>query len=245
MKITDVIKKCDKELVFELYSRLFLDYKDYDEITSNEMIEEISNFYSNPNNIINICTTKELKILKKILNKEITYQNYQNNYWEIRELNNKFLVFLDKEITIPKEFISQIEEALNSIDFPKINHKDELNEILIGIVKSFASIPLPLFLNISSTFLNKDEQYILNHINTDKLFQYYVYLDTDYIEEINEEYNTLIYQDYFKYLEDIDNNKLPCIVHFIINKSYKHFVVLYKIDNKKKKVILNKNKYLK
>ena len=39
-------------------------------------------------------------------------------------------------------------------------------------------------------------------------------------------------------LEDIDNNKLPCIVHFIINKSYKHFVVLYKIDNKKKKVIL-------
>lgn len=39
-------------------------------------------------------------------------------------------------------------------------------------------------------------------------------------------------------LEDIDLNKLPCIVHFIINKRYKHFVVLYKIDKNKKKVTL-------
>lgn len=39
-------------------------------------------------------------------------------------------------------------------------------------------------------------------------------------------------------LEDIDQNKLPCIAHFIINKSYKHFVVLYKIDKAKKKVTL-------
>ncbi len=34
-------------------------------------------------------------------------------------------------------------------------------------------------------------------------------------------------------LEDINVNNLPCIVHFIVNKSYKHFVVLYKINVKK------------
>jgi len=39
-------------------------------------------------------------------------------------------------------------------------------------------------------------------------------------------------------LENIDVNNLPCIVHFIINKSYKHFVVLYQINKKKKQVIL-------
>ena len=39
-------------------------------------------------------------------------------------------------------------------------------------------------------------------------------------------------------LEDIDINKLPCIAHFIINKSYKHFVVLYKIDKNKKLVTI-------
>lgn len=39
-------------------------------------------------------------------------------------------------------------------------------------------------------------------------------------------------------LENIDINKLPCIAHFIVNKSYKHFVVLYKVDKIKKKVTL-------
>ena len=39
-------------------------------------------------------------------------------------------------------------------------------------------------------------------------------------------------------LEDIDVNNLPCIVHFIVNKNYKHFVVLYEIDIKKQQVTL-------
>ena len=39
-------------------------------------------------------------------------------------------------------------------------------------------------------------------------------------------------------LEDISKDNLPCIVHFIINKNYKHFTVIYKIDKQKKKVIL-------
>ena len=39
-------------------------------------------------------------------------------------------------------------------------------------------------------------------------------------------------------LENIDVNNLPCIVHFIVNKSYKHFVVLYEIDKKRQKVVL-------
>ena len=39
-------------------------------------------------------------------------------------------------------------------------------------------------------------------------------------------------------LENIDVNNLPCIVHFIVNKSYKHFVVLYQINKKKNLVTL-------
>ena len=39
-------------------------------------------------------------------------------------------------------------------------------------------------------------------------------------------------------LEDIKVNNLPCIVHFIVNKSYKHFVVLYQINQKKQQVVL-------
>jgi len=39
-------------------------------------------------------------------------------------------------------------------------------------------------------------------------------------------------------LENIDVNNLPCVVHFIVNKSYHHFVVLYQIIKKKKQVVL-------
>ena len=39
-------------------------------------------------------------------------------------------------------------------------------------------------------------------------------------------------------LKEIDVNNLPCIVHFIVNKNYKHFVVLYEINKKKNTVTL-------
>ena len=39
-------------------------------------------------------------------------------------------------------------------------------------------------------------------------------------------------------LEEIDVNNLPCIAHFTVNKNYKHFVVLYEINMKKKQVTL-------
>ena len=39
-------------------------------------------------------------------------------------------------------------------------------------------------------------------------------------------------------LEDVEEVNLPCIAHFIINKSYKHFVVLYQIHSKKKQVTI-------
>jgi len=39
-------------------------------------------------------------------------------------------------------------------------------------------------------------------------------------------------------LEELNVNNLPCIVHFIVNKNYKHFVVLYEINMKKHEVTL-------
>lgn len=39
-------------------------------------------------------------------------------------------------------------------------------------------------------------------------------------------------------IEEINVNNLPCIVHFIVKKSYHHFVVLYSVNKKKRQVIL-------
>lgn len=37
---------------------------------------------------------------------------------------------------------------------------------------------------------------------------------------------------------DIDNSKLPCIAHVVLKKSYYHFIVIYKINKKKKELLI-------
>ena len=39
-------------------------------------------------------------------------------------------------------------------------------------------------------------------------------------------------------IEDFDLNDLPCIAHVIIDNKYQHFIVIYKIDKKKQKLII-------
>lgn len=39
-------------------------------------------------------------------------------------------------------------------------------------------------------------------------------------------------------IENIDVNNLPCIAHLVINKSYRHFVVIYKINKVKKQILI-------
>lgn len=39
-------------------------------------------------------------------------------------------------------------------------------------------------------------------------------------------------------IEDLDSSDLPCIAHVVINDSYQHFIVIYKNDKKKKKLVI-------
>lgn len=39
-------------------------------------------------------------------------------------------------------------------------------------------------------------------------------------------------------IEEIEVNNLPCIAHIIVNKNYKHFVVIYQIKKEKKQIVL-------
>ena len=39
-------------------------------------------------------------------------------------------------------------------------------------------------------------------------------------------------------INDLNVNNLPCIAHFIVNKNYKHFVVIYEIDNKNNSITI-------
>ena len=39
-------------------------------------------------------------------------------------------------------------------------------------------------------------------------------------------------------ISDLDESNSPCIAHVVIKKSYQHFIVIYKVDKKKKKLLI-------
>ena len=102
MKMYDEIKYLNKEYVYEMYIRIVEEYKDYDKITKVKMLDAIYNVYSDYNNIIDICTTRELKYLKLVLdsdilkNKELKINFFDEKYnWERDNLCHKFLLNCD------------------------------------------------------------------------------------------------------------------------------------------------------
>mgnify|MGYP003312668131 CR=1 FL=1 len=70
MKMLERIKDYKKEYVYKVYIQIVEEIKEYDKITKTKMLEEIYKVYKN--NIKDICTTKELEYLKKVLGNKLT-----------------------------------------------------------------------------------------------------------------------------------------------------------------------------
>ena len=103
-----------KEYVFENYSRIVDDFKDYDKISKKKMLESIYKVYSDYHNIIDISTTKELKYLEMVLNnKNMNQLNSEQYEWERNTLTDKFLLQSDYDrVFIPDEIIDNVKEAM-------------------------------------------------------------------------------------------------------------------------------------
>lgn len=141
MKMLEEVKHLRKEFVYEQYTRIVPDFKDYEKITKTKMIEAIYKIYSDYNNIVNICTTRELKYLKKVLNGKI---NKKINIPEDFNLQNATEDELN-EILKQREKIKQQEkktawERKNLYDkflirFDYENDKEIIPEEIIDLVK--------------------------------------------------------------------------------------------------------------
>ena len=79
MKLDLYLGHAPKDFVASYYYKIVDFPKDYEKITKKKMIEEIKEFYNNPEVIIGICTTKELEILKEIINGK--YEFVPNHYF--------------------------------------------------------------------------------------------------------------------------------------------------------------------
>ena len=92
MKMYDRINGYRKEYVYEQYTRIVRGFKDYEKISKTKMLDAIYKVYDTPENIIDICTTRELKYLKMVLENKLTLEDLLKNpgKLEIKYLDDKY-----------------------------------------------------------------------------------------------------------------------------------------------------------
>ena len=197
------IKHVKKQFVYDRYSKIVEDFKDYDKITSTKMLDAVYKIYADYRNIIDICTERELKYLKKVINKEDNL--FDKKYeWEIKILSSKFLIirdFLTNTIYIPEEIEDKVKLALINVDFKNAKYLDRINEILVGFVKIQGNIYVKVLLSFASSILGVSADDLLTHMQNNKVFKYYVKIYEKDVEKLENIEFIALYDDYY-YLED-------------------------------------------
>ena len=210
-KMFERIKWYKKDFVHDRYSRIIDKFKDYDKITSVKMLETVYKEYSDYHNIIDICTVRELKYLKKVLDKKIDKKelNDKKYEWERDTLHNKFLIESDyhDNIFIPDEIIDKVKEAIKNIDWDKAKKIDAINEKLVPYCKIQGSALLDMVCSFGTMMTGLNENDIIYHVFHNKLFKYYVMIYPKDIEELGDYIYVALYQDYYAIMDDIDEER--------------------------------------
>ena len=211
MKIFEEINYRRKEFVFEQYTRIVEDFKDYDKVTRKQMIKEIYKVYENPQNIIDICTERELRYLKMYLDgdKEYLSEKYE---WERTTLCHKYLIGTVFEprygIELYEESTDLIKKAISMVKWSEVKRKDKLNEFLVSICKIEGTFLLPALVNLASGLLQIDEETIYNHIENNRVFKYYVCEEPFYIESVGNYVEELIFIDYYEVKDALEEERM-------------------------------------
>ena len=204
MNLKEKLNNLDKLTVFETYITIISNFKEYNKITKAKMINSIIEEYKNSENIINLCTNKELKYLKLLANNKNSLSYNKKYDWEIKTLDNKFLIILiDDKIYIPKELQKSIHKAITKINLSETTKKDKINETLIGICKTKGIIKEELLIDIASKLLKIHPDEIINHINNNKLFNYYIAKLKILKAKNKDNDKILIYRSYYPHIEKI------------------------------------------
>ncbi len=210
-KMHDIIKRYKKDYVHNRYARIIKYFKDYDKITAPKMLDAIYKEYENYNNIISICTIKELKYLKMVLDKKTPEEKLlEEKYrWELVELQDKFLIvnnFLN-EIFIPDEIIDNVREAIRNVNWDTAKKLDNLNEVLVSYCKiqGFSSLKNICFFGSSVTKISEEK--ILKHILNNKVFNFYVVICEDETKNATDEKYFGLYYDYYGIQDEIYEGK--------------------------------------
>lgn len=202
MNIKDVVKDDSKYELYEKYKRITKSTSSYEKMTKTKMISGILEFYNNYNNLINICTFRELKYLEKILDNKLDLLD-DEYFFERTNLIQKLIICeLDDGVKIISEIFDNVIEALGNVNYKEIIERDKTDEILIGSLKAFGYDFLDTFKEYVVYADITTEENLSSIIDDDKLFDYYVRV----IKNKNGE-KILVPYDYLDYFLEIHSKK--------------------------------------
>lgn len=250
-KILDYVKIYNKQGLYDIYTKIIYDFKDYEKITKNKMMGAICKEYSNYENIISICTIRELKYLKLILSGASQETLLDKKYnWEVKNLSSKLLIInnFDRNISIPLEFEDYIKEALKKVDWKLAKNYDALNEFMIGYCKTVGLIDIDVLCSLASQITGLDKNLIYDFTCLNKLFNYYLF--TYFEDDKHGQRKMAIYNDYYDLMDAINEERMKQGISGSINVDFEYYKTIfyhdYDINNKKIKKLIGmfKNDYL-
>ena len=189
-----------KESVYSQFFRIcFPDDVFYEKITRKQMVELIIQQYT-PENIVDVCTVKELKLLKRIVENNYKEVDVHSMPFEKVALYRKYLLF---ENEIPDELKESVIEALKFVDFDQKEKQDEPLLCLIGFIRSCGAID-PMVVQRQAQKYGLD----LRNLETNPLFNFWTYYTFDYLMPDNTYGEAILYYDSIPYMDVIANTRL-------------------------------------
>ena len=189
-----------KEVVYSQFFWIcFPDDVIYEKITRKQMVELIIQQYT-PENIVDVCTVKELKLLKRIVENNYKEVDVHSMPFEKVALYRKYLLFEDE---IPDELKESVVEALKLVDFDLKEKQDEPLLCLIGFIRSCGAID-PMVVQRQAQKYGLD----LRNLETNPLFNFWTYYTFDYLMPDDTYGEAILYYDSIPYMDVIANTRL-------------------------------------
>ena len=209
--IYDLLKDVDKEYLYDSYKRIVDDPKAYKKINCKEIIEDSLNYYDSYNKLLSICSYEEIRLLNRIIKKEIDFDELILNR-NLDDLRSKFLVVIDpskKNIIIDEKIVPIIKEAYKKMNKEHEEKKETLNIILIGLLRIYGMLSFNDLYNILINYIVIDKEVLKEHLNnkyfnynvekvTYKKKEYYIYRTYNmFIDVLYQGINSFKDMDYF------------------------------------------------
>lgn len=174
----DIISGYDKVWLFNSYVRIVYNSRNYERVSKKKMVEEIFDAYAEEEMISSICTVRELKYLKKVLNKDTPWQILLDDRykWERETLMKKFLIVRNNnEISIPEDIYKYVEREIKCLDWKASEGFSIANANFVAFVKMRGYCTVDdLREFVKNIVVSPDDD--IDSYFSNPLFRYYVYI---------------------------------------------------------------------